>query len=225
MVSPFFLPESGAPSVCLQLAYLFYVVLHLLFESAQPNFSVKPTPTSFACRFPACFALRCGLPAALGLLTMLQRIVVALLGLALVMYEAAELYALPTGFGGAAHSIVQGVPSVTSQSSRASLYFPRTPEAEAFQTSCYLARAACDWVRKNPGVSVKAKVARATWPFQSWLITMSAANDFMLDSRIQEQELVSFRRRTIFGLVAIIGVTISLWFTLSRRSEIRNNVA
>jgi hypothetical protein len=34
MVSPFFLPESGAPSVCLQLAYLFYVVLHLLFESA-----------------------------------------------------------------------------------------------------------------------------------------------------------------------------------------------
>jgi len=34
----------------------------------QPNFSVKPTPTSFACRFPACCALRCGLPVALGLM-------------------------------------------------------------------------------------------------------------------------------------------------------------
>ena len=32
----------------------------------QPNFSVKPTPTSSACRFPACFALRCSLPSALG---------------------------------------------------------------------------------------------------------------------------------------------------------------
>ena len=35
--------------------------------SPQPNFSVKPTPTSFACRFPPCCALRCGLPRALGL--------------------------------------------------------------------------------------------------------------------------------------------------------------
>lgn len=34
----------------------------------QPNFSVKPTPTSSACRFPACFALRCGLPRALGIM-------------------------------------------------------------------------------------------------------------------------------------------------------------
>ena len=36
--------------------------------SPQPNFAVKPTPTSSACRFPACCALRCGLPVALGLL-------------------------------------------------------------------------------------------------------------------------------------------------------------
>jgi hypothetical protein len=35
--------------------------------SPQPNFAVKPTPTSFACWFPARFALRCGLPVALGL--------------------------------------------------------------------------------------------------------------------------------------------------------------
>ena len=40
---------------------------HAPFHFApQPNFSVKPTPTSSACRFPACFALRCGLPRALG---------------------------------------------------------------------------------------------------------------------------------------------------------------
>ena len=36
------------------------------FFSHQPNFAVKPTPTSSACRFPARFALRCGLPVALG---------------------------------------------------------------------------------------------------------------------------------------------------------------
>jgi hypothetical protein len=34
--------------------------------SPQPNVSVKPTPTSFTCGFPARFALRCGLPVALG---------------------------------------------------------------------------------------------------------------------------------------------------------------
>jgi hypothetical protein len=34
--------------------------------SPQPNFSVKPTTTSFTCGFPARFALRCGLPVALG---------------------------------------------------------------------------------------------------------------------------------------------------------------
>ena len=33
----------------------------------RPNCLVKPTPTSSACGFPACFALRCGLPLALGL--------------------------------------------------------------------------------------------------------------------------------------------------------------
>src|SRR5690606_40564975 len=33
----------------------------------QPNWLVKPTPTSFACWFPPCYALRCGLPRALGL--------------------------------------------------------------------------------------------------------------------------------------------------------------
>ncbi|RZL97634.1 MAG: hypothetical protein EOO88_62275 [Pedobacter sp.] len=32
----------------------------------QPNWLVKPTPTSFACWFPPCCALRCGLPRALG---------------------------------------------------------------------------------------------------------------------------------------------------------------
>ena len=37
------------------------------FFSHQPNFAVKPTPTSSACRFPARFALRCGLPVALRL--------------------------------------------------------------------------------------------------------------------------------------------------------------
>ena len=34
--------------------------------SHQPNWLVKPTPTSYACWFPSCFALRCGLPWALG---------------------------------------------------------------------------------------------------------------------------------------------------------------
>ena len=37
--------------------------------SHQPNFSVKPTTTSSACGYPARFALRCGLPRALGLNT------------------------------------------------------------------------------------------------------------------------------------------------------------
>lgn len=32
----------------------------------QPNSSVKPTPKSSACRFPARLALRCGLPVAVG---------------------------------------------------------------------------------------------------------------------------------------------------------------
>ena len=32
----------------------------------QPNRLVKPTPTSSACWYPPCFALRCGLPRALG---------------------------------------------------------------------------------------------------------------------------------------------------------------
>ena len=42
-----------------------------LFHFApQPNFSVKPTPTSSACGFPSCYALRCGLPVALGLFKM-----------------------------------------------------------------------------------------------------------------------------------------------------------
>ena len=42
------------------------LVLTGSFFSPQPNVSVKPTPTSFTCGFPARFALRCGLPAALG---------------------------------------------------------------------------------------------------------------------------------------------------------------
>ena len=36
------------------------------FFSHQPNFAVKPTPTAFSRWFPACCALRCGLPVALG---------------------------------------------------------------------------------------------------------------------------------------------------------------
>jgi len=35
----------------------------------QPNRLVKPTPTSSACWYPPCFALRCGLPRALGFMT------------------------------------------------------------------------------------------------------------------------------------------------------------
>jgi hypothetical protein len=42
------------------------LVLTGCFFSPQPNVSVKPTPTSFTCGFPARFALRCGLPVALG---------------------------------------------------------------------------------------------------------------------------------------------------------------
>src|SRR3990167_3952107 len=39
-----------------------------LFQFApQPNCSINPTPTSSACGYPARFALRCGLPRALGL--------------------------------------------------------------------------------------------------------------------------------------------------------------
>ena len=41
----------------------------------QPNFAVKPTPTSSACRFPARFALRCGLPVALGFLQSHRKII------------------------------------------------------------------------------------------------------------------------------------------------------
>lgn len=42
------------------------MAIHAQLISHQPNFAVKPTPTNFACRFPACYALRCGLPVALG---------------------------------------------------------------------------------------------------------------------------------------------------------------
>ena len=42
------------------------LVLTGCFFSPQPNVAVKPTPTSFTCGFPARFALRCGLPVALG---------------------------------------------------------------------------------------------------------------------------------------------------------------
>lgn len=150
---------------------------------------------------------------------MIQRIFVAFIGFFLTIFQAMQLYALPTSFDETASSYVQGVPLVTSASSRASLYFPKSTVAEAFQTSCNLARSACDWVRKNPGVVVKAKVGIANWPSQSWLIAMSTANDFTLDPHIQEQELASFRRRTKLGLIAVLGVTIALWMLSSRRSD------
>ena len=41
---------------------------HALYCAHQPNSAVKPTPTSSACGCPPCFALRRGLPRALGLL-------------------------------------------------------------------------------------------------------------------------------------------------------------
>ena len=39
---------------------------HALYCAHQPNSAVKPTPTSSACGCPPCFALRRGLPRALG---------------------------------------------------------------------------------------------------------------------------------------------------------------
>jgi len=43
--------------------------------SHQPNCSVNPTPTSSACGYPARFALRCGLPLALGFSALHQDLV------------------------------------------------------------------------------------------------------------------------------------------------------
>ena len=40
---------------------------HALYCAHQPNSAVKPTPTSSACGCPPCFALRRGLPRALGI--------------------------------------------------------------------------------------------------------------------------------------------------------------
>ena len=45
-------------------------VLSTLYCVHQPNWLVKPTPTSSACGYPPCFALRRGLPRALGLFRM-----------------------------------------------------------------------------------------------------------------------------------------------------------
>jgi hypothetical protein len=156
---------------------------------------------------------------------MLQRLLLALLGFAVVMFEAAELYALPATLDSALPTIVQGIPTVTSQSIRASLYIPGSAQSESFQTSCYLARQACEWVRKNPGIPVKAGVLRFAWPYHSWLVSMSSTNDFALESHIQEKELSSYKRRTKLGLVALLGVTVALWVALSRRSSVKRLAA
>ena len=54
-------------------SFVFHIICrlgatHPLRICHQPNCLVKPTPTSSACWYPPCFALRCGLPRALGLL-------------------------------------------------------------------------------------------------------------------------------------------------------------
>lgn len=65
--------------------------IHALLISHRPNVSVKPTPTSFTCGFPARFALRCGLPVALATMSKLSRFV-SIASLCLLLVGCYETY-------------------------------------------------------------------------------------------------------------------------------------
>ncbi|CAH0354818.1 hypothetical protein AQB9606_03957 [Aquabacterium sp. CECT 9606] len=58
--------SGGGYAVCNQIHGAGKRAQTLFHFAPQPNCSVNPTPTSYACGYPPCYALRCGLPRALG---------------------------------------------------------------------------------------------------------------------------------------------------------------